>query len=111
MAVLRNWIGKIRIGIWVDSDCSVGPIEQKGPFLPVPAIVLSRNADVDLFDIILSDVADDQSIRVGIKAKAERISQPPDKDLTDRIRLKDKRVRARDPVFPVGANWIRASGR
>src|SRR4029453_6412234 len=86
-------------------------IEKKCAFLLIPTVVTARNSQVDLFDIVLSDIPDDELVRDGIKAEPERISQPIDEDLMDCPRLSHERIRPRDTILPIGTDWVLAIRR
>src|SRR5713101_8485216 len=84
-------------------------IEEKCSFLQVPTVVTARNSQVDLFDIVLSNITDDQVVQGGIKAEPERVSQPIDKDLMYCPRLSQERIRMRDTILPIGADRVRTA--
>src|SRR5256885_13431551 len=84
-------------------------IEEKCSFLQVPTVVTARNSQVDLLDIVLSNISDDELVQGGIKTEPERISQPIDKDLMDCSRLSQERIRMRDTILPIGADRIRTA--
>ena len=83
MTVLRDRINEPRIRVRIRPNDSVIRIEEKRSFLPVPTIVKARNSQIDLFDIVLSNVPDDELVQDGIKTKSLGVSQPPDENLMD----------------------------
>src|SRR5713101_4400706 len=81
-------------------------IEEKCSFLQVPTVVTARNSQVDLFDIVLSNIPDDELVQGGIKTEPERVSQPIDKDLMYCPRLSQERIRMRDTILPIAFKRI-----
>jgi hypothetical protein len=74
VTVLSDRINEPRIGVRIRPNGSVIRIEEKRSLLPVPTIVKARNSQIDLFDIVLSNVPDDELVQDGIKTKSVRVS-------------------------------------
>ena len=111
MTVLCDRINQPRIRVRIRRNGSVIRIKEKCSFLLVPTVVTARNSQVDLFDIVLSNIPDDELVQGRVKAEPERVSQPIDKDLTDCHRVTHERIRKWDAVLPIGADRVMAIRR
>src|SRR5450759_2941048 len=83
-------------------------VEREGAFLDMPAVVTTGSDDVDLFDVVLANVADPQLSGVLVEGHPVGIAESIGEDLVGALPA-DERVVARDAVLTVRGvvtTWI-----
>ena len=110
MAIFEHRVDESGIGRKIRSDRAVGWIEKKGAFLAIPAVVLASFDKVNFFDVVLADIAGDQTPGRHVEGKAERITQPVGVDLVQGSAAVNERIGRGNAVAAVGADGIGASG-
>src|SRR5688572_18108974 len=73
-------------------------IEAQGALFAVPAVVAAPDNDIDLFDVVLADIADDQDPCFGVEGHAEWVAEAVSPDLFDGAGQADERVVRGDAV-------------
>src|SRR5205809_421184 len=109
MTVLGNRIGQVGIGSRISPDGAVCWVKQKCAFLFVPAKVLTRGPEIDLFDVTLTNISDNKLIRERIETEAIGITQAQSVDLSHRAGFTDEWVRLGHPILAIGADGVRTS--
>ncbi len=76
-------------------------VEAERAFLDTPAVVPPRDHDIDLLDVILSDVPQVEVAGLLVEGEAEGVAEAVGEDLVDDPGLTHERVVGRDAVLSV----------